>query len=65
MSLFSSVALAHLVDNLPVGAGMEAYRPVYASTVCWINGRAGLALLFFVPASAVPALLLIQQMVLA
>ena len=30
ISIPSSVALAHLVDNLPAGAGMDAYRPVYA-----------------------------------
>ena len=48
-----TVALAHLVDNLPAGAGMDAYRPVYASTVCWINGRAGMALFFSVPVGAV------------
>ena len=59
------MALAHLVDNLPAGAGMDAYRPVYASTVCWINGRAGMALFLSIPVGAVPARLLIQQMVLA
>ena len=46
------VSLAHLVDNLPKSVGMELYRPVYASTICWINNRAGLALFFSVPIGA-------------
>ena len=46
------VSLAHLVDNLPKSVGMELYRPVYASTICWINNRAGMALFFSVPIGA-------------
>ena len=46
------VCLAHLVDNLPKSFGMSLYRPVYASTICWINNRYGMALFFSVPIGA-------------
>jgi hypothetical protein len=42
-------ALGHVVDNLPETVGLEDYKPTYASTICWINNRYGMAIFFSVP----------------
>ena len=43
------VTCGHVVDHVDL---LKEYKPSYASTICWLNNRAGLALFFVLPFAA-------------